>query len=112
VCLLLSLVRSPNNLRGGVAARLALEHALVVIWLVVLNTREPHRRAAFGTFRVFDFLELLDVGVLHRGSPAYRRERSSVSQSPTPTDRALAGDAITLVLRVSALCPLDDLARK
>jgi hypothetical protein len=39
-----------------VTARLALERALVVIAIVRLNACEPHRRAAFATDRVFDFL--------------------------------------------------------
>jgi hypothetical protein len=38
----------------------------------------------------------------------YRRERGSVSQSPTPTDRALAGDGGSLRLQRSSLCAVDD----
>jgi hypothetical protein len=40
----------------ALATGLALERALVVIWLVGLDARQPHRRAAPGTVRMFDFL--------------------------------------------------------
>jgi len=46
-----------DDLDLTITARLALERALVVIAIVRLNAREPHRCAAFGTFRVFDFFE-------------------------------------------------------
>jgi hypothetical protein len=45
-----------DNFNRDVAARLALERALVVIWLVGFNARKPHRRAAFGADRVFKFV--------------------------------------------------------
>src|SRR5262245_36407577 len=59
-----------DDLDLTITARLALERALVVIAIVRLNSREPHRCAAFGTFRMFDFLpQLLGIRVLHVGSP-------------------------------------------
>ena len=39
------------------AARLALERALVMIWLVWLDTGKPHRRVAIYAARMFDFLK-------------------------------------------------------
>jgi hypothetical protein len=66
----------------AVAARLALERAPVVIRLVRLNADKPHRRAAFGTVRVFDFFrQLLDTRVLH---PCPRVRRWLGFRSATP----------------------------
>jgi hypothetical protein len=45
-----------DNFNRDVAAHLALESALVVIWLVGFNARKPHRRAALGADRVFKFV--------------------------------------------------------
>jgi hypothetical protein len=46
-----------DNFNRDVATRLALERALVVIWLVGFNPRKPHRCTAFGTVRMFEFVE-------------------------------------------------------
>jgi hypothetical protein len=43
-----------DDLDFTVAARLALERALVMILLVRLNAREPHPRAAFGAIGALD----------------------------------------------------------
>jgi len=60
-----------DDFKLTVAARLALESAPVMIRLVGLDAGEPHRRAAFGTVRMSDFLRRpLDPRVLHDRIPA------------------------------------------
>ena|SRR5215471_16145773 len=59
-----------DDLDLAVAARLALERALIVVCIVGLDAGQPHRCAASGTIRVFDFLvRPFDERLLHRGSP-------------------------------------------
>ena len=83
-----------HDFGDGVAARITFEGALVVIPCIWFDPRKPHRCTTYATDGIFDsWARGIDIRVLHATPLGYRRERGSVSQSPTPTDNDLAGDA-------------------
>ena len=92
-----------------------LERALIVIRLLRFDAHKKHMCAACRTIWMSnDLLALNVVGDLHGHLPSRvtgGSARASLSHRRLK-DRASAGDAITLLLRFSALRTLDDLACK
>ena len=54
-----------DDLNDHVLTHGAFKRTLVVIRLVGLNSREPHRDVAYGARRVFDSISINEVGYLH-----------------------------------------------
>jgi hypothetical protein len=54
-----------DDLNDHVLTHRAFKRTLVVIRLVGLNSREPHRDVAHGALRVFDSVSINEVGYLH-----------------------------------------------
>jgi hypothetical protein len=57
-----------DDLDNHSLARRAFERAFVVIRLVWLNSREPHRYVALSAFREFDIVAINEMGCLHKAS--------------------------------------------